>query len=125
MSKKNAKPQTLNFSDIVLGADAETIREALEARIEIDRLLEERAKAYEQIAELESRVEDLLGDDDEFPFPEPPAPVFGYGPKGAKKKARKASPATRTAPPANNPTVAPESPQEDQTADSEGPASQG
>lgn len=95
MSKKNAKPQTLNFSDIVLGADAETIREALEARIEIDRLLEERAKAYEQIAELENRVDDLLGDDNEFPFPEPPAPVFGYGPKTAKKKAKKPTPPTK------------------------------
>ncbi len=97
MSKKTTKPLTLNFSDIVLGANAETIREALEARIEIDRLLDERAKAYQQIAELEDRVDELLGDEAEFPFPEPPAPVFGYGPKTAKKKPAKKKPAPAAA----------------------------
>lgn len=115
MSKKVTKPQTLQFSDIVLGADADTIREALEARIEIDRLLEERAKAYQQIAELETRVDELLGDDAEFPFPEPPAPVFGYGPKTAQKKAKK-KPAPASAP---SPQPPAESPSQPSSSDSE------
>ena len=89
MSKKIPN---LSFSDIVLGADAETIAQALEARREIDRLLEERAKAYQQIAELENQVEDLIGEETAFPFPEPPEPVFGFGPaKKAKKPKKKAA----------------------------------
>ena len=95
MSKK---PLSLSFTDIVLGAEAETIRQALEARTEIDRLLEERAKAYQQIAQLESQVEDLLGDEASFPFPEPPEPVFGYGPSKGAKKARKKTVAVKTVP---------------------------
>lgn len=86
MSKKIPN---LSFSDIVLGADAETIAQALEARREIDRLLEERAKAYQQIAELENQVEDLIGEDTLFPFPEPPEPVFGFGPAKKAKKPKK------------------------------------
>lgn len=90
MSKK---PINLTYSDIVLGADVETIRRALEARTEIDQLLEERSKAYAQIAELEEKVDALMEEGSAFPFPEPPMPVFGFGPaKGAAKAKKKATP---------------------------------
>jgi hypothetical protein len=93
MSKKTASPPTLGFADIVLGADAETIRQALEARTQIDELLAERAQAYERIAALETQVEDILGDEASFPFPDPPLPVFGFGPAApAKKKVAKKAP---------------------------------
>ncbi|MCH8474903.1 MAG: hypothetical protein LAT55_06715 [Opitutales bacterium] len=97
MSKKLPN---LTFSDIVLGADAETIAQALEARREIDRLLEERAKAYQQIADLENQVEDLIGEETVFPFPEPPEPVFGFGPakKAKKPKKKVVAPAPETKP---------------------------
>lgn len=96
MSKK---PLVLTYTDIVLGADVETIRRALEARTEIDQLLEERAKAYAQIAELEGKVEALMEEGTVFPYPEPPLPVFGFGPaKGAAKAKKKVAP--KVAPPA-------------------------
>ncbi|MCC5842286.1 MAG: hypothetical protein JJT96_19375 [Opitutales bacterium] len=109
MSKKNSSPLTLGFADIVLGADAETIRQALEARTQIDELLAERAQAYERIAALESSVEEILGDEASFPFPEPPLPVFGFGPGApAKKKvAKKALPPARPAPPPAPPAASP------------------
>ncbi|MGE9291272.1 MAG: hypothetical protein ACQKBT_09795 [Puniceicoccales bacterium] len=88
MAKKTSKPISLDRNDIILGADAETIRAALEAREKIDVLLNERAEAYRKIAELENQVDDLRGDDTEFPFPEPELPVasFGARPKPAKKR---------------------------------------
>jgi len=88
MPKKTSKPISLDRNDIILGADAETIRAALEAREQIDVLLNERAEAYRKIAELEGQVDDLLGDDAQFPFPEPELPVasFGNKPKTAAKK---------------------------------------
>lgn len=87
------KIEALSFQDIVLGADVETIRQALEARQEIDKLLAEREQAYQRIAELETEVDRLMGDDSAaFPFPEPPLPVAGFGatpkPKAAKPKAK-------------------------------------
>lgn len=91
------KPANLTFADIVLGADAETIRKALEAREEIDRLLVEREAAYRQIAEIEAKVDDVVGEDVEFPFPDPPLPVFGFGNKtttAKKKPAAKKAPAS-------------------------------
>jgi hypothetical protein len=95
MAKKTA---SLSFRDIVLGADAEVIRQAHEARVQIDLLIEERQRAYERIAELETQVEDVLGETGAFPFPAPPLPVAGFDPKAetvtrsaAKKPARSAA----------------------------------
>lgn len=90
MAKKTA---SLSFRDIVLGADAEVIRQAHEARVQIDQLISERQAAYERIAQLETQVEDVLGEPGVFPFPAPPLPVAGFDPKaetvtrGAAKKA--------------------------------------
>lgn len=78
MAKKTA---SLSFRDIVLGADAEVIRQALEARVQIDQLIEERQRAYERIAALETQVEDVLGETGAFPFPAPPLPIAGFDPK--------------------------------------------
>ena len=69
------KIQILSVNDIVLSADTETIKQALEKRAEIDRLLNERRELYQRIAELETQVEAILGETSQFPFPEPPMPV--------------------------------------------------
>ncbi len=79
MAKKTAP--TLSFRDIVLGAEADVIRQALAAREQIDTLIDERRRAYERIAELETQVEDALGETGVFPFPAPPLPVAGFDPK--------------------------------------------
>ncbi|WP_064499553.1 hypothetical protein [Geminisphaera colitermitum] len=78
---KATKTSTLSFRDIVLGAEADIIRQALEARVQIDQLLEERLRAYERIAALETQVEDVLGEPGGFPFPAPPLPVAGFDPR--------------------------------------------
>ena len=52
MAKKNSP---LTFRDIVLGADADIIRQALDARVKIDQLIVERDRAYESIAALETQ----------------------------------------------------------------------
>jgi hypothetical protein len=78
MAKKSV---SLTFRDIVLGAEAEVIRQALEARVQIDALIAERQAAYERIAVLETQVEDVLGETGVFPFPAPPLPVAGFDPK--------------------------------------------
>ena len=96
MAKKSA---SLSFRDIVLGADAEVIRQAHDARVQIDKLVEERQLAYARIAELETQVEDVLGETGAFPFPAPPLPVAGFDPKAdtvtrgapAKKSAGRAA----------------------------------
>lgn len=75
------KSPTLTFRDIVLGADADTIRQAHEARVKIDQLVEERQKAYERIAAIETQVEEVIGEPGVFPFPAPPLPVAGFDPK--------------------------------------------
>ncbi len=81
MAKKSPGPTTLTFRDLVLGADAETLRQALEARVRIDELIAERQAAYERIAALETQVEDVIGEPGVFPFPAPPLPVAGLDPK--------------------------------------------
>lgn len=93
------KAPTLNFRDIVLGAEAEVIRQALEARVKIDQLIEERQRAYERIAAIEVQVEETLGEPGVFPFPAPPLPVAGFDPK--------AEYATRGNPTAKKPAAAP------------------
>lgn len=89
MAKKNQKIEPLSFVDIVLGGDAETIRKALEARIQIDTLLEEREEAYRKIAALETQVEGIVGEDGVFPFPEPPVEVAAFAQPAKKKPAAK------------------------------------
>lgn len=91
MAKKVQKTTPLTMTEIILRGDAETIRQALEARIQIDTLLEEREAAYQRIAELETQVCDIVGEDGVFPFPEPPMPVatFTVGTAPKKKAAPK------------------------------------
>jgi hypothetical protein len=93
------KPTPLTFRDIVLGADADVIRQALEARVKIDQLIAERQAAYERIAALETQIETVVGEPGVYPFPQPPQPVAGFDPKAetvnrgapAKKPARSAA----------------------------------
>jgi hypothetical protein len=98
------KPSTLSFRDIVLGADAEVIRQAHEARVQIDLLVEERQRAYDHIAQLETQIEDVIGETGVFPFPAPPLPVAGFDPKadtvtrGGSAKKPAARPAGSAAP---------------------------
>lgn len=108
MTKSKNNP-SLGFAEIVLGADAETIRAALEARIQIDGLLAERAEAYQKIAALEQEVENLIGEGTAFPFPDPPLPVFGYGKAKATAPKKKAPsrPNPVTAAPATDPSPPP------------------
>ncbi len=80
MAKKN-----LSFIDLVTSADTETLRAALEARSQIDDLLVVRMEAYKQIAELESQVSDLVGDENAFEFDPPEFPV-AWGGRSPKKK---------------------------------------
>lgn len=98
MAKKPQKLQPLTLSEIILRGDSETIRQALEARIQIDTLLEEREAAYQRIAELETQVCEIVGEDGVFPFPEPPMPVADYVKAPAPKKAvAKPTPAPKPA----------------------------
>jgi hypothetical protein len=80
------KPTALTFRDIVLGAEADVIRQALEARVKIDALIVERQAAYERIAALETQVATLVGEPGVYPFPAPPLPVAGFEPKAPAKK---------------------------------------
>ena len=86
MAKKNAKLIPLTLQEIILRGDADTIRQALEARTQIDTLLEEREAAYRLISELEEQVEGIVGEEGVFPFPEPPMPVAAFDAKLAPKK---------------------------------------
>lgn len=87
----------LTFRDLVLGADVDTLRQALEARSRIDELIAERQAAYERIAALEAQVEEVLGEPGVFPFPAPPLPVAGIEGKGEPltRSAGGAAPAKR------------------------------
>jgi hypothetical protein len=88
---KNALP--LTFVDIVMRADAETIKAAYEARVKVDGLLAEREAAYRQIAELEGQVETVIGEEGVFAFPPPPIPVAGMPSAVAKAPSPKKRPA--------------------------------
>ncbi len=114
----------LTFRDLVLGADADTLRQALEARVRIDELIAERQAAYERIAALETQVEDVLGEPGAFPFPAPPLPVAGIDGKAelltrsaggaapAKRgPGRPAAPAADEAPEDEETSSAPETPE--------------
>ncbi len=86
MAKKPQKFEPLTLQEIILRADSETLRQALEARVQIDTLLEEREAAYRRIAELETQVSEIVGEDGIFPFPAPPLDVAAYVQKPAPKK---------------------------------------
>ncbi len=94
MAKKTNKLEPLTLTEIILRGDAETLRQALEARIQIDALLEEREAAYRKIAELENQVDVIVGEESTFPFPEPPMPVaeFAKAPLPKAKKIAKPAP---------------------------------
>jgi len=68
----------LSALDIILQADAETIREAYESRLKIDELLVKREEAYKQIEKIEQQIETLVGEDGAFVYPAPPLPVAGF-----------------------------------------------
>lgn len=98
------KDQALTFTDIVLRAEADVIQQAYEARVKIDGYLEERAKAYEQIAALEEQVDSVLGETGVFPFPPPPLPVAGFGAKPtAATRSKPKKPAAPKPAPAEHP----------------------
>ena len=105
MAKKPQKLEPLTLQEIILRGDSETIRQALEARVQIDTLLEEREAAYKRIAELETQVSEIVGEDGVFPFPAPPLDVANYAQKPAPKKKVQPAPvveeaaATEEAPP--------------------------
>ena len=94
--KPNSKK--LSFVEIVMGADAEVIKAAHEARVKIDGLLAEREAAYVKILELENQIETVVGEDGVFVYPPPPAPVAGI-PKlePAARKSAEAAPAKSAA----------------------------
>jgi hypothetical protein len=91
----------LSVTDIILQADAETIRQALEARIQIDDLLLKREEAYRQINDLEMQIEALVGEEGAFVYPAPPEPIAGFN---------KPVPASRPITP--KPKPAPEKPEQ-------------
>lgn len=74
----------LSLIDIVTRADADVIRQALEARVKIDDLLVIREEAYKKILEIENEIEGVIGEEGAFDFGEAPYPVAGV----AKKKPR-------------------------------------
>lgn len=74
MAKKVMK---LSFLDIVMGAEAETIKAAYEAKLRIDEQLALREEAYRRIAEIEDKIEEIVGEQGQFVFPAPPLPIAG------------------------------------------------
>ena len=93
MAKKPQKLEPLTLQEIILRGDSGTIRQALEARVQIDTLLEEREAAYRRIAELETQVSEIVGEDGVFPFPAPPLDVAAYAQKPIPKKKVEPAPA--------------------------------
>lgn len=93
MAKKNTKIAPLTLQEIILRGEADIIRQALEARVQIDTLLEEREAAYRRISELEVQVENIVGVEGVFPFPQPPVPVASFDIKAAPKKPAAPKPA--------------------------------
>lgn len=97
MAKTPLSTMPLTFVEIVMRADAETIKAAYEARLKVDALLKEREEAYRRIAELESQVEAVMGESGVFVFPEPPLPVAGFASKTATAKKKKPAVSTQAA----------------------------
>jgi hypothetical protein len=98
---------SLSFRDLVLGAEAETLRQALEARVRIDELIAERQAAYERIATLETQIEDVIGEPGVFPFPLPPLPVAGLDPKAEILTRPSGAPVAAKKSPAREPATPP------------------
>ena len=94
MAKNPVNGQPLSFVEIVMRADAETIKAAYEARVKVDGLLAEREEAYRKIAMLEQKVDEIIGEPGVFVFPEPPMPVSGFA-KPAPAAAKKSTPAPK------------------------------
>ncbi len=93
MAKTPKNMEPLSFVDIVMHADAETIKAAYEARVKVDELLAQREEAYRRIAELESQVETVIGEEGVFVFPTPPLPVAGLPAPTVKPAPAKPAPA--------------------------------
>ena len=93
MAKNPISTAPLSFVEIVMRADAETIKAAYEARVKVDGLLAEREAAYRRIAELEQQVETIVGEQGVFVFPEPPLPVAGFNVKPAASASSSKKPA--------------------------------
>ena len=111
---------SLTFRDLVLGAEADTLRQALEARVRIDELIAERQAAYERIAVLETQIEDVIGEPGVFPFPLPPLPVAGLDPKAEILTRLTNTPATAAKKsPAREPAAPPVSADDEPAADAE------
>lgn len=108
---------SLTFRDLVLGAEADTLRQALEARVRIDELIAERQAAYERIAALETQIEDVIGEPGVFPFPLPPLPVAGLDPKAETLTRPTGTPATAKKSPAREPVAPPVSADDEPAAD--------
>jgi hypothetical protein len=111
MARRTTARTPLSFVDIVMRAEAETIKAAYEARVQIDELLSQRDEAYRRIAELEAQVETVMGEPGVFIFPPPPYPIAGFSssskpaarkPPAPKKPAPQAAPAAEDAKPKNN-----------------------
>ena len=77
--------KSLSYADLVTGANAETLRAALEARIKIDEMLILREEAYQKIATLEEQINEVVGSD-AFEFDEPEVNI-AWGGRSPKKKA--------------------------------------
>ena len=116
MAKKQPNLTALSFRDLVLGAEADTLRQALEARVRIDELIAERQAAYERIAALETQIEDVIGEPGVFPFPAPPLAVAGLDPK-ADTLTRAATSAPAAKKPAVREPTAPVAPLDEETPD--------
>ena len=93
MAKNPISTAPLSFVEIVMRADAETIKAAYEARVKVDGLLAEREAAYRRIAELEQQVETVIGEQGVFVFPEPPLPVAGFNAKPSTSASSSKKPA--------------------------------
>lgn len=103
MAKKSLE---LNFLDIVMGADAQTIKAAYEARVKVDDQLVLREEAYQQIAKIEQEIEQIIGTEGQFIFPAPPLPIAGYSRLiPASKPAPKAVPIAKPAATNSEPAV--------------------
>ncbi len=90
----------LTFVEIVMNADAEVIRAAYEARVEVDKLLAQREEAYRRIADLEAGVDQILGEAGLFVFPPPPLPVAAADAAAARARRPVKAATAKAAPPA-------------------------
>ncbi len=76
-AKKAKKIIPLEMLDIILGADADVIKAAYEAKVQIDELIIQREEAYRKIAELEEDIDAIAGGNGDYIFPAPPLPIAG------------------------------------------------